>query len=232
MQPRLGQLPGQGGPSGLSVKWPSSAPRPCAPRKVIAVDHHPAAHAGAEREHHEVVLAEYVGLGESGAVGVVVDEHRHAEAPAELLAQRHAGERDVHARLDRAGGVVDLRGHADADRLGLAGPARSRRARWPRSRRAGRLGRPGDGRLLHGVLGRSRHRPPPRRPSCRPRPLRGPRPPGYSRARPRRRTPSEARPPTRRSRGRARPCASPRPRETRPSRSCGSRGRCRARWRA
>ena len=35
MQPRLGQLPGQGGPSGLSVMWPSSAPRPCAPRKVI-----------------------------------------------------------------------------------------------------------------------------------------------------------------------------------------------------
>ena len=35
MQPRLGQLPGQGGPSGLSVMWPSSAPSPCAPRKVI-----------------------------------------------------------------------------------------------------------------------------------------------------------------------------------------------------
>src|SRR5215208_5711335 len=35
MQPRLGQLPGQGGPSGLSVMWPSSAPRPCAPRNVI-----------------------------------------------------------------------------------------------------------------------------------------------------------------------------------------------------
>src|SRR5687767_11241740 len=35
MQPRLGQLPGQGGPSALSVKWPSSAPRPWAPRKVL-----------------------------------------------------------------------------------------------------------------------------------------------------------------------------------------------------
>src|SRR5918992_1612353 len=30
MQPRLGQLPGQGGPSALRVKWPSSAPRPWA----------------------------------------------------------------------------------------------------------------------------------------------------------------------------------------------------------
>src|SRR5215211_360515 len=33
-QPLLGQLPGQGGPSGFSVKCPSSAPSPCAPRKI------------------------------------------------------------------------------------------------------------------------------------------------------------------------------------------------------
>ena len=56
---------------------------------------------------------------ERRAVGVVVHEHRHAEAAAELLAQRHAGERDVDAGLDRAGGV-----------------ARSARARRPRSPRA------------------------------------------------------------------------------------------------
>ena len=33
-QPRPGQLPGHGGPSGSIVKWPSSAPIPCAPRKI------------------------------------------------------------------------------------------------------------------------------------------------------------------------------------------------------
>ena len=88
-----------------------------------AADHDAAAHAGAEREHHEVVLAEDVGLGEGGAVGVVVDEHRHAEAAPELGAQRHAGQRDVHARLDRAGRVLDLGRDAHADRLGLPDPA-------------------------------------------------------------------------------------------------------------
>ena len=41
-----------------------------------AVDHHAAAHARAEREHHEVALADDVRLGERGAVGVVVHEHR------------------------------------------------------------------------------------------------------------------------------------------------------------
>ena len=67
-----------------------------------------------------------LGLGQRGAVGVVVDEDRDAEAPLELVAQRHALERDVHARDDRAGGEVDLRGHADADRRRFAIAARSR----------------------------------------------------------------------------------------------------------
>src|SRR5215216_6959364 len=47
-------------------------------------------------------------------------EHRRAEPSTQHLPQRHAGERDVDARLDGAGGVLDLGGHPDADRLGLA----------------------------------------------------------------------------------------------------------------
>jgi hypothetical protein len=87
-----------------------------------APDHDAAPHAGAERQHDEVVLAEQVRLREGGAVGVVVDHHGHPEAPPELGAQRYPGQRDVHAGLDRSGGGVDLRGHAHADRRRLAHP--------------------------------------------------------------------------------------------------------------
>ena len=166
MQPRLGQLPGQGGPSGLSVMWPSSAPSPCAPRKILPPITTPPPTPVPSVSITRWSLAEEVGLGERGAVGVVVHEHGHAEAPAELLAQRHARERDVHARLDRAGGVVDLRGHADADRLGLADPldhalddrldAVQQAPRWCSGRSGPRSPR-----------GRSLPRPLPRRPSCR-----------------------------------------------------------------
>jgi hypothetical protein len=88
-----------------------------------AVDDDASADAGAERQHHEVALAHHVRLGQRRAVRVVVHEHRDAEAGAELLAQRHPGQGDVHAGHDRPRGEVDLRRHPHPDRLGLAGPA-------------------------------------------------------------------------------------------------------------
>jgi glucokinase len=81
------------------------------------VDHHAAAHAGSEGEHHQVsggCVVHQLGLGEGGAVGVVVHEHGHAEALLELFAQRDAGQGDVYAREHGAGGEIDLRRHAHA----------------------------------------------------------------------------------------------------------------------
>ena len=103
--------------------WPSSAPQAGRAAEDVAVDDHAAADAGAEREHQQVpggAAVDQLGLGERGAVRVVVDEDRHAEAALELVAQRDALERDVHARDDGAGGEVDLGRHADADRRRLA----------------------------------------------------------------------------------------------------------------
>ena len=91
--PGPGSCRGRAAPPGPTVMWPSSAPEPVGPAEDLAADDHAAAHAGAEREHHEQARRRVVhelGLGERGAVGVVVDEHRHAEAPLQLLAQRHA----------------------------------------------------------------------------------------------------------------------------------------------
>ena len=53
-QPRFGQLPGHGGPSSWITWWPSSAPRPVAPRKIRPSITTPPPTPGAEREHHEV----------------------------------------------------------------------------------------------------------------------------------------------------------------------------------
>src|SRR5947199_281993 len=75
-----------------------------------ATGHDAASHARAEREHHELACPDLLCLRQRGAVGVVVHVDRDAEAAAELLAQRDAGEWDVHARDDRAGRVLDLRG--------------------------------------------------------------------------------------------------------------------------
>ena len=178
MQPRLGQLPGQGGPSELSVMWPSSAPSPCAPRKVIPPITTPPPTPVPSVSITRWLLAEDVGLGQRRAVGVVVHEHRHAEARAQLVAQRHAGQRDVDAGLDGAGGVVDLRGHADADRLG-----RPDAVDHPLDDRLDaleqRLRRVRDRGVLGRLDGPSRRRPQPRRPSCRQRRRRGPRVDSY-----------------------------------------------------
>jgi hypothetical protein len=85
----------------------------------VPAQHGAAAHAGADREHHEVRAREapvLERLGERRARRVVVDEHRQAEALREQLAQRHVLERDVHARADAPGLEVDNGRHADADR--------------------------------------------------------------------------------------------------------------------
>ena len=50
-QPWFGQLPGHGGPSASMTMWPSSPAAPVAPRTSAPVDEHPAADAGADREH-------------------------------------------------------------------------------------------------------------------------------------------------------------------------------------
>jgi hypothetical protein len=85
------------------------------PAEDLAVDHHPAAHPGAEREHHEVVHLLHARLGQRGAAGVVVDHHWGTEAVLQLLAHGDALERDVDAGDDDACLEVDLRGEADAD---------------------------------------------------------------------------------------------------------------------
>ena len=54
-QPRLGQLPGQSRAVRVaSPRGPARRRGRCAPRKISAVDHDAAAHARAERVHHEV----------------------------------------------------------------------------------------------------------------------------------------------------------------------------------
>ena len=66
-----------------------------------SVDHDATADAGADREHHQAAHVEpavgVVGLGERRDRGIVVDEHRQAEAVAELPAQRDVLQRDVDA---------------------------------------------------------------------------------------------------------------------------------------
>ena len=133
-----GRSPEHSGPSASTTTWPSSPPSPCAPRKISPPVDDAAADARAERQHHQLARADRVGLGERGAARVVVDVDRHSEPPAQLLAQRHARERDVHARHHRAGRPLDLRWDADPDRVRLPGDWPSPRAPRPRSRRAAR----------------------------------------------------------------------------------------------
>ena len=87
----------------------------------VAVDDHAAADTGAQRHHHQVVrgrVGDQLRLGQGGAVRVVVHEHGHAEAIAQLLAQGDPLQRDVHAGQRGARGELHLRRHTHPDRLG------------------------------------------------------------------------------------------------------------------
>ena len=98
----------------------------------LPVQHEPAADAGPDREHDEVLVDDpaAVGrLGQRGARGVVLDVDRQAAALGEQRAQRDVGERQVDRVADAARRHLDDRREPDRDRL---------RARRRRSRRSGR----------------------------------------------------------------------------------------------
>jgi hypothetical protein len=117
-----------------------------------AVDHDPAAHAGAERVHDEIARGaalDELGLGERRAVGVVLHVDRKAEAVLEVAAQLDARERDVHAGEDGARGEVDLRRHADPDRQRRRLRALDHLARGGLDPGEDRLARVERGRVLH-----------------------------------------------------------------------------------
>ena len=110
--------------SAPTMMWPSSGAAPVCAAVDAAVDDDPAADPGADRDHHErlrdQVEVVVVGLGQRGDGGVVVDEHRHVQALAQQLAQRHAAQRDVHRRAGGAGLEVDDRRDPEADGLRVA----------------------------------------------------------------------------------------------------------------
>ena len=79
----------------------------------------PAADAGPEREHHEVVLASPGAgppLADRGRVRVVVEPDRKPEPLVHPVAQRRVLERQVDAADDDAVLLVDRRRRAEADR--------------------------------------------------------------------------------------------------------------------
>ena len=87
--------------------------------KGLAAGDDPAADAGPEREHHEVVLAATGAgppLADRGRVRVVVEPDRDAEALVHAVAQRRVLERQVDAADDDAVLLVDRRRRAEADR--------------------------------------------------------------------------------------------------------------------
>ena len=74
---------GTGWPLRVHREVPQLGPEPVGPAEDLVPDDHAAAHAGAKREHHQQARRRVVhelGLGERGAIGVVVDEHRELEA--------------------------------------------------------------------------------------------------------------------------------------------------------
>ena len=115
---------------------------PVAPRKIWPSITIPPPTPVPEREHHQVLagVRDQLCLGQRGAVGVVVHEHRRAEAACRSSSRSGTPvERDVHAREHRAGGEVDLGRHADPHRLGRVADLghrlpRCRPARPPRWR--------------------------------------------------------------------------------------------------
>ena len=98
-QPRLGQVPGQRRAVRLDRRRGRARRRgPSRPRKIAAVDHDPAADAGAEREHHEVRARPRSSASASAAQFASLSTKTGTPSRRELLAQRDALERDVHAR--------------------------------------------------------------------------------------------------------------------------------------
>ena len=93
-----------GGPGGPSIHPPA--------------EHQASAHARPHREHHEVPdghVGAVVGLRQCRARGVVVDEHRKAEAFFENQPQGNVRELHVHAPLHSAGRELHHRRDPDAD---------------------------------------------------------------------------------------------------------------------
>ena len=85
----------------------------------LAAGDDPAADAGPEREHHEVVLASAGArppLADRGRVRVVVEPDRNAEPLVHAVAQRRVLERQVDATDDDTVLLVDRRRRAEADR--------------------------------------------------------------------------------------------------------------------
>ena len=95
------------------------------PAVDATVDDDAAAHAGADRDHHErggdEVEVVVMGLGERGDGRVVVDEGRDPYPVGQQLTQRHALQRDVDRAARAACFEVDHARHADADGVGRAG---------------------------------------------------------------------------------------------------------------
>ena len=136
-----GSCPGHGGPSGSIVKWPSSAPRPCAPRKISPpITTPPPTPVPSVSITSTLAGASSTSCASASAAQLasLSTNTGTPEAAPELVPQRHARERDVHARLHGAGGVLDLRGHPHAHRRRAARPGRSPGGRWPRCRPAAR----------------------------------------------------------------------------------------------
>jgi hypothetical protein len=122
----LGRTRLRGGRAGRQVRGHDLVPelggRPGRAAVDAPVDHDAAADARPDSEHHEMAGDEgaivRVGLGQGRAVGVVVDVDRDAEPLAQQVAQRDAGERDVHAEAGGAGGEVDRARDGDPDGVG------------------------------------------------------------------------------------------------------------------
>ena len=141
----MGQFAGHLGPFTSMMMWPISAAAPLAPRRgrpplmmppptpvpSVSIEHVAGAHAGAVE-----VLAD------AGGRGVVVDHDGDAEAPFEVIAQRHVGERQVDRLDDAPAGEVDHGGDPHADALHPSEPCSrsARQASTPRRQASAEVG--------------------------------------------------------------------------------------------
>ena len=108
------------------TRWPSSAARADRAAVELVAQDQPAADAGADGQHHRLAgPARRAGavLGQRGQVGVVVDEHRQAEALGHHVREPDVPEREVDRDHRGAGALVDQRRDPEADRVDLAAGA-------------------------------------------------------------------------------------------------------------